>query len=80
MSDIGKKFDLTIVSTGIANAEHVKLAKSLDINIGSGKFYSKAVVKEAYIAEIKPKILILGAKGYRVESQNSLLKIHVLIL
>jgi DNA polymerase-3 subunit delta' len=36
---------------------------------------AKAVVKEAYIAEIKPKILILGAKGYRVESQNSLLKI-----
>ena len=49
MSDIGKKFDLTIVSTGIANAEHVKLAKSLDINIGSGKFYSKAVVKEEFV-------------------------------
>ena len=45
----GKKFDLTIVSTGIANAEHVKLAKSLDINIGSGKFYSKAVVKEEFV-------------------------------
>lgn len=36
---------------------------------------AKAVVKEAYIAEIKPKILVLGAKGYRVEAQNSLLKI-----
>ncbi|WP_024955359.1 DNA polymerase III subunit delta' [Sulfurospirillum arcachonense] len=36
---------------------------------------AKAVVKEAYIAEIKPKILVLGAKGYRVETQNSLLKI-----
>ncbi len=36
---------------------------------------AKKVVKEAYIAEIKPKILILGAKGYRVEAQNSLLKI-----
>jgi len=36
---------------------------------------AKAVVKEAYVAEIKPKILVLGAKGYRVEAQNSLLKI-----
>lgn len=36
---------------------------------------AKAVVKEAYIAEINPKILVLGAKGYRVEAQNSLLKI-----
>ncbi|HIP29428.1 MAG TPA: DNA polymerase III subunit delta' [Sulfurospirillum arcachonense] len=36
---------------------------------------AKKVVKEAYIAEMKPKILVLGAKGYRVEAQNSLLKI-----
>ena len=35
----------------------------------------RRLFKEAYIAEIKPKILILGAKGYRVEAQNSLLKI-----
>ena len=36
---------------------------------------AKKVVKEAYIAEMKPKILVLGGKGYRVEAQNSLLKI-----
>jgi len=36
---------------------------------------TKKVVKEAYLAEMKPKILVLGAKGYRVEAQNSLLKI-----
>lgn len=36
---------------------------------------AKKVIKEAYVAEIKPKILVLGAKGYRVEAQNSLLKI-----
>lgn len=36
---------------------------------------AKKVVKEAYIAEMKPKVLVLGAKGYRVETQNSLLKI-----
>jgi len=36
---------------------------------------AKKVVKEAYIAEMQPKILVLIAKGYRVEAQNSLLKI-----
>jgi len=36
---------------------------------------AKKVVKEAYIAEMKPKVLVLGAKGYRVETQNALLKI-----
>ncbi len=36
---------------------------------------AKKVVKEAYIAEINPKILLLGAKGYKIEAQNSLLKI-----
>jgi len=36
---------------------------------------AKAVVKEAYIAESKTKILILGAVGYNIYSQNSLLKI-----
>ena len=36
---------------------------------------AKKVIKEAYIAEEKTKILILGAKSYRIEAQNSLLKI-----
>ena len=36
---------------------------------------AKSVIKEAYVAEDKIKILLLGAKGYRVETQNSLLKI-----
>jgi DNA polymerase-3 subunit delta' len=36
---------------------------------------AKEVVKEAYIAESKTKILILGAVGYNIYSQNSLLKI-----
>lgn len=49
MADIGKKFELTIVSAGIKNSEHVKLAKSLEINIGSGDFYSRAVVKEDFL-------------------------------
>jgi len=36
---------------------------------------AKDVVKEAYIAEISNKYLVLSAKSYRVEAQNALLKI-----
>ncbi|MDD3343782.1 MAG: DNA polymerase III subunit delta' [Sulfurospirillaceae bacterium] len=36
---------------------------------------AKELVKEAYIAESKTKYLIVVAKSYRVEAQNSLLKI-----
>ncbi|PID48340.1 MAG: DNA polymerase III subunit delta' [Proteobacteria bacterium] len=36
---------------------------------------AKAVVKEAYVAEKQTKILLLGANSFRIETQNSLLKI-----
>ena len=36
---------------------------------------AKEVIKEAYIAEATTKYLILGAKSYRIEAQNALLKI-----
>ena len=36
---------------------------------------AKEVAAEAYIAENEPKLLVLGAKNFRVEAQNSLLKI-----
>lgn len=36
---------------------------------------AKEVAAEAYIAESEPKLLVLGAKNFRVEAQNSLLKI-----
>ncbi|DAB33873.1 MAG TPA: DNA polymerase III subunit delta', partial [Sulfurospirillum sp. UBA12182] len=36
---------------------------------------AKEVVKEAYIAESKQKIIVLGASSYNIYSQNSLLKI-----
>jgi len=36
---------------------------------------AKSVVKEAYVAESKKKIIILGAKTYNIYAQNSLLKI-----
>ena len=36
---------------------------------------AKSVVKEAYVAESREKIIILGAKTYNIYAQNSLLKI-----
>ncbi len=36
---------------------------------------AKMVIKEAYISEEKKKYLIIGAKTFRTETQNSLLKI-----
>ena len=53
--DIGKKFDLTVVSTGVNKKEHLKLVKDLEINIGSGKYFSKALVKEEFIEFMKNK-------------------------
>ena len=36
---------------------------------------AKEITAKAYIAESEPKLLVLGAKNFRVEAQNSLLKI-----
>lgn len=36
---------------------------------------AKELIKEAYIAEARPKYLIVLAKGYRIEAQNALLKL-----
>lgn len=51
--DISKKFDLVVVSTGIDKNNDLKLIKDLDINIGSGKIFSKALIKEDFIEFLK---------------------------
>jgi len=53
--DIGKKFNLTIVSTGIKKKEHLKLVRDLEINVGSGSYFSRAVGKKAFISLLNPK-------------------------
>ena len=49
IADIGKKFNLTVVSTGINKKEHVKLVRDLEINVGSGKYYTRAIKKQEFI-------------------------------
>jgi len=51
--DIGRNLNLTVVSTGINNKQHLKLVKDLEINVGSGKCFSKAVKKKEFIAFLK---------------------------
>ena len=55
--DIGKKFNLTVVSTGISNKKHLKLVKNLEVNVGSGRCFSEALNKEDFIKYLisKPK-------------------------
>ena len=51
--DISKKFDLVVVSTGINSNQNLKLIKELDIHIGSGKLFSKAVVKDEFLEYLR---------------------------
>ena len=47
--NIGKQFNITIISDGINSTQNAKLIKDLDVHIGIGKHYSKAVIKEEFI-------------------------------
>lgn len=53
MVDIGKKFKLTVISTGIKNKKHLKLVRNLEINVGSGRCFSRAVDKEEFVKYLK---------------------------
>lgn len=51
--DISKKFDLTVVSTGINSSKNLKLVKDLRINIAAGSLFSKAMLKEDFVKYLK---------------------------
>lgn len=51
--DISKKFELVVVSTGINSNKNLKLIKDLDIHIGSGKLFSKALVKDEFLEYLR---------------------------
>lgn len=62
--DISKKFDLVVVSTGINSNKNLKLIKDLKIDIGSGKLFSKAILKEEFIEYLKNNKIKRGFKGW----------------
>lgn len=47
--NIAKQFNITIVSDGINSKENAKLVKELDVNIGMGPYFSKAIPKAEFI-------------------------------
>jgi len=51
--DIAKKFRITVVSDGINSKENAKLVKDLDVHIGLGKFYSRAITKDMFVDFMK---------------------------
>jgi len=51
--DISKKFNFTVIADGINSDKNLKLIKDLDVHIGLGRYYSRAVVKERFIEYVK---------------------------
>ncbi len=47
--DIAKKFNITVVSDGIHSSANAKLIRKLDVHIGLGSHYSRAVPKDGFI-------------------------------
>lgn len=51
--NIAKQFDITVISDGINSAENAKLVRDLDVHIGLGKHYTRAVVKDEFVEYLK---------------------------
>lgn len=51
--NIGKQFKVAIISDGINSSQNAKLVKDLDVHIGIGKHYSRAIVKDDFVEFMK---------------------------
>jgi diguanylate cyclase (GGDEF)-like protein len=51
--EIAKKFELSVVSTGVKNKKDLKLVRDLGVNIATGDYFSRAVVKKDFLEYIK---------------------------
>ena len=51
--EISRKFDFTVIADGINSEQNEKLIKDLDVQIGLGRYYSRAVLKEHFIEFIQ---------------------------
>lgn len=47
--DISKKFDLSVVSSGVEDKRDLDLIKELGVNIATGNYFCRAVVKEEFV-------------------------------
>ncbi len=51
--DIAKKFDLSVVSTGVTDKKDLKLVRELGVNIATGDYFSRAIVKDEFTTYLK---------------------------
>ena len=51
--DISKQFELSVVSTGIKNKKDLKLVRDLGVNIATGDYFSRAILKSEFIDFMK---------------------------
>lgn len=49
MVDIAKKFNLAVVSDGIENKKDLKFVQKIGVNVGQGKYFSRAILKEEFV-------------------------------
>lgn len=47
--DISKEFNLSVVSAGINTKQDLKFVRNLGVNIATGNYFSRAVVKEEFV-------------------------------
>ncbi|QMS84770.1 EAL domain-containing protein [Candidatus Xianfuyuplasma coldseepsis] len=51
--DISKKFDLSVVSTGVENKKDLDLIRELGVNIATGNYFCRAVVEDEFVDYLK---------------------------
>jgi diguanylate cyclase (GGDEF)-like protein len=51
--EISKKFNFTVIADGVDSEKNAKLIKNLDVHIGLGRLYSRAILKENFIEYVK---------------------------
>jgi len=51
--EISKQFELSVVSTGIKNKRDLKLVRDLGVNIATGDYFSRAIIKDEFIEFMK---------------------------
>ncbi len=51
--DVAAKFDLSVVSTGIKSKKDIALVRELGVNIATGDYFSKAVIRDEFIEYMK---------------------------
>jgi len=51
--EISKQFKLSVVSTGVKNKKDLKLVRDLGVNIATGDYFSRAIVKDEFLEFMK---------------------------